>query len=198
MAKIDTINTKFGEVQVNYSSFTKNFFVEKYPEKLAGILGLKLKTTRDNGFKSFKELEDYVKEVVKNAMIDFAFKRKIIIYKLLTEQSYGGDRLEFTYMVANESEKVLTHNNVPCNTAEYYIFESNNPRYVGVRNIFGQITHEDISKWVVLEYDEVTHEFIKNFLDNFAKLKLSLEQFFDKETVIHNIAQGTNTNLLKS
>jgi hypothetical protein len=197
MAKVDTINTRFGEVEVNYSSLTKNFFVQKYPEKLAGISGLSLRKTRDNGFKTFKELDSYIKEVVHNGMIDFAFKRKIILYKLITEQGYGGERLEFTYMIANESEKIQSHMGVPCNSSEYYILESNHERYVGVRNIFGQITHEDIEKWVVLDYDEYTHEFIKNFLVSFHKLRTSLSEFFDKETVVNNILQGDVQKLLK-
>jgi hypothetical protein len=56
--KVDVITTRFGDIEVEYSSFTKGFFIKKFPEKLEQINGLKLLRSRDNSFKEYKKLED--------------------------------------------------------------------------------------------------------------------------------------------
>lgn len=61
--KVDTIITGFGDIEVEYSTFTKGFFIKKYPEKLEQVKGLKLLKSRDSSFTEFKKLQDYVKDL---------------------------------------------------------------------------------------------------------------------------------------
>lgn len=54
--KVDTIITGFGDIEVEYSTFTKGFFIKKYPEKLEQVKGLKLLKSRDSSFTEFTRL----------------------------------------------------------------------------------------------------------------------------------------------
>ena len=53
--KVDIIDTGYGEVIVEYSTFTKGFFVKDYPEKLKQINGLKLLVGRENSERDLNE-----------------------------------------------------------------------------------------------------------------------------------------------
>lgn len=196
--KVDVVNTKFGDIEVEYSSFTKGFFVKKYPEKMEQIQGLKLLKSRDNSFKEFNKLEEYVKDLVNNAMIDFKFERKVIIYKINVDSQYR-DELSFEWMVCDESVKSQTYMGKENQLREYFVHDSNLEKYIGKRNIFGQITHADSNNYMFIEYDENVHKFFKDFTSKFQLLKSSLVSFFDKDKVVYNILNSqTDLNLLGS
>jgi hypothetical protein len=184
--KVDVINTKFGDIEVEYSSMTKGFFIKKYPQKLEQIAGLELLKSRDNSFKEFEKLELYVRELVKNALVDFEFERRVIIYRINTGSDFH-DGLSFSYLVCDESKKNQTLYGKPNQIREYLIIDSNRKSEIGQRNIFGQLTHSDESNYVFIDYDEKIHEFLKEFTSNFHNLKLSLKDFFDKDKVVLNI-----------
>lgn len=197
--KVDVINTKFGDIEVEYSSFTKGFFIKKIPEKLAEIQGLKIYTTRDNSFKEFSKLEDYVKELVRDALIDFVFKRRVIVYQIKTYNDYSMNSLHFEYFVADESEKTQNYQGKENELNEYFIIDGNLEKYKkGSRNIFGQITHESKNNFVIIDYDEDIHLFLKKFDENFRNLKKSLVDFFDKDKIKQNVIDSklNNSNLL--
>jgi len=157
------------------------------------INGLKLLLGRDKSFTEFSKLEEYIKDLVKNAMIDFEFHRKVIIYKITGYNSGSHDSLSVTYLVCNESKKTQTYCGRHNELREYYVLESNHDYYVGMRNIFGQITHVDKKEYVFIDYDEKTHEFFKNFITNFHNLKSSLKEFFKEDKIKVNILNSQNT-----
>lgn len=183
--KVDTITTRFGDIDVEYSSFTKGFFIKKFPEKLEQIPGLKLLRSRENSFKEFNKLEEYVKDLVHNAMIDFQFERKVIIYKIKIDSFDDG--LTFEYMVCDESKKTQRYNGRDNELREYFVHDSNLEKYIGKRNIFGQITHRGKDDYIFIDYDENIHRFFKDFTSKFQILKSSLVDFFDEKNVVSNI-----------
>lgn len=75
---------------------------------------------------------------------------------------------------------------------EYYVLESNITKYIGQRNIFGQIAFSSSSNFIIIDYDEQTHLFMKNFSENFTKLRHSLIEFFDKDNLQINISNNIN------
>lgn len=197
--KVDVINTKFGDIEVEYSSFTKGFFIKKMPERLTEIHGLKLLTTRDNSFKEFSKLENYIDELVRDACIDFVFKRRVIVYQIKTYNDYSMNALYFEYFVADESEKTQEYLGKVNALNEYIIIDSNLGKHeIGKRNIFGQITGESKEKFVIIDYDEEIHLFLKKFNENFLNLKKSLVDFFDKDKIKQNVIDSklNNSNLL--
>ncbi len=183
--KVDTITTQFGDIEVDYSSFTKGFFIKKFPEKLEAINGLKLLKSRDNSFKEFSKLESYVKDLVHNAMIDFQFERKVIAYQIKIN-SYS-DGLSFEWMLCDESAKNQKYCGKENQLREYFVHDSNIEKYIGKRNTFGQITFSSSDDFVFIDYDEDVYKFFKDFTDKFHLLKSTLISFFDKEKVVFNI-----------
>lgn len=195
--RVDTINTRFGDIEVEYSTFTKGFFIKKYPERMEQISGLSLLKSRDNSFKEFSKLEEHVKELVHNALIDFEFNRKVIIYKITAScENSSSDSLYFEYLVCNESTKTIRFAGKDRALNEYYVVDSNVQRYVGKRNIFGQIVFADKEEYVFIDYSEELHDFFKLFTANFHKLKQSLKDFFEKENVVNNILNNSNSPLM--
>lgn len=183
--KVDTIVTKFGDIEVEYSTFTKGFFIKKYPEKLEQVNGLKLFTSRDNSFKEFEKLQSYVKELVHNAMIDFQFERKVIIYKIDIDKYRDG--LSFEYLVCDESVKSQKYFGKENELREYFVHDSNLEKHIQKRNILGQILFASKDEYTLIDYDEKIHKFFKDFTNNFQILKSSLADFFDKEKIVFNI-----------
>ena len=53
--KVDKIITGYGDIDVEYSTFTKGFFIKKLPEKLM-LPELKKLVGRDNSFLLYKDL----------------------------------------------------------------------------------------------------------------------------------------------
>lgn len=196
--KVDTIQTKFGDIEVEYSSFTKGFFIKKMPEKFTKIQGLKLLTSRDNSFLEFSKLETYVRELVHNARFDFEFKRKVIIYRMGVDESNYSNSLSFEYIIADESEKTQKDQGKENQLSEYVVIESNIDSYLKKRNILGQILFTSYKEFVMIDYDEKTHFFLKRFNENFISLKKSLKDFFDKDKIKQNIIDSklNNSNLL--
>jgi len=192
MAKIDTIPSRYGDFEVAYSSFNKLFYVGKYPECIKEKPEIKVRDIRELGFKTFDELKIHVKEVVENFSVEYMFIRKVISYKAGTK-----DYLYFEYFVANESGGVMHKKNKDEYYLEYKVLESSVDRYVGQRNILGQITN-DSDNWVIIDYDENIHRFIIEFIQNLNDLKLKLKHFFDKENVVLNILEtiSNKQNLL--
>lgn len=193
--KVDKIETRFGIIDIEYSTFTKGFFIKELPEKFKEINGLKALTSRDNSFKEYSALESHVRELVHNASIDFEFSRKVIIYKIRSENGYDNS-LSFKYLVCNESaknQKYLGKENQLC---EYFVIESNIEKYRNKRAIFGQITSDSSEDWVFIDYDEKTHLFIKNFSDRFSQLRLSLTDFFKEENIQQNLLNNSGIKLL--
>lgn len=184
--KVDVITTKFGDIEIEYSSFTKGFFIKKFPEKLEQINGLKILKNRENSFNEYKKLENYVKDLIRNAMIDFKFERKVICYKIKIDNSYS-DGLSFEWIVCDESVKNQEYCGIENQLREYFVHDSNLEKYKGKRNVFGQITHTSINDWVLIDYDENIHIFFKDFTAKFQMLKSSFIDFFDKEKVVSNI-----------
>ncbi len=184
--KVDVITTRFGDIEVEYSSFTKGFFIKKFPEKLEQINGLKLLKSRDNSFNEYKKLEDYVKDLIHNAMIDFEFERKVIVYKIKIDNSYS-DGLSFEWIVCDESIKNQNYCGKENELREYFVHDSNLEKYIGKRNIFGQIVFLSSNDFIFIDYDENIHKFFKDFTSKFQMLKSSLVDFFDKEKVVFNI-----------
>lgn len=187
--KVDTIETKFGNIDIEYSVFTKGFFIKTLPVKFKEIAGLKILTSRDNSFGLYSELEKYVKDLVKDACIDFQFNRKVICY-LIRESSDYTHSLTFEYMICNESIKNQSYMGKENGLCEYYVLESNIPKYIGQRNIFGQIASSSSSNFIIIDYDEQTHLFMKNFSENFTRLRRSLIEFFDKDNLQINISNN--------
>lgn len=190
--KVDTISTKFGDVEVEYSTFTKGFFVKKFPEKLEEIKGLKILRSRDNSFKEFSKLEGYVKDLVNDSCVDFEFSRKVIIYKIVENSSYNHS-LSFEYMVCNESVKNQKYCGKENELSEYFVLDSNLEKHLGKRNIFGQLVFESKDNWVFIDYDEDIHSFIKDFSDKFTKLRVSLVDFFKKDKIKLNVLNSQST-----
>lgn len=185
--KVDTIQTQFGNIEVEYSTFTKGFFIKKFPENLKDINGLKIFESRENTFKEFAQLEKYVKDVVKDALVAFDFERKIILYKIDNMSSPHSDGLYFSYLVCDESKKTQKYLGKENELREYYVHDSNLTAYIGKRNILGQILHTGYDKYEIIDYDENIHQFFKDFTSRFQDLKASLLNFFDKEKVVFNI-----------
>jgi hypothetical protein len=193
--KVDVIGTRFGDIEVEYSTFTKGFFIKKFPEKLEKIAGLKLLTSRDNSYKEFEKLQSHVKDLVHNAMIDFEFEKKVILYRIHIDSF--DDRLSFHYLVCDVSVKSQTYQGVPNNLREYFVLDSNIEKYIGKRNILGQILFSETNDYVRIDYDEKIHTFFKEFTSNFHLLKSSLVSFFDKDKVVFNILNSqTDLKLL--
>ncbi len=190
--KVDVINTMFGDIEVEYSTFKKGFFLKNLPPKLREINGLKIYLSRDNSFDKFSELESYVKDLIKDSCVDFQFKRKVIIYKIRQDENY----FSFKYMLCDESEKTQRYQGRDNELCEYIVLESNMINYKGSRNIFGQITGDNEKNWVFLDYNEDTYNFIKNFDEKFNKLKFDIVEFFKEDSVKANILNSNVGKLL--
>jgi hypothetical protein len=188
--KVDKIETRFGDIEVEYSSFTKGFFIKKFPEKLEQINGLKLLRSRDNSFREYKKLEDYVKDLLHNAMIDFEFERKVIAYNIRIDKYTDG--ISFEWMICDESVKNQKYQGKENQLKEYFVHDSNIKGYIGKRNIFGQIVFSSYNDFIFIDYDENIYNFFKDFTDKFQVLKSSIADFFDKEKVIFNILNIKN------
>lgn len=188
--KVDTISTRFGDIDVEFSTFTKGFFIKKYPEKLECIKGLMLLKNRENSFKEYTKLEEYVRELVHNALIDFEFQRRVIIYQIRTSEY--DDSLEFLYLVCDESVKNQSAYGKQNVLSEYHVIDSNMEKYIGKRNILGQILFSSSDNYVFIDYDENLHNFFKAFTSKFHELKKSLVSFFDEEKVVENILSSQN------
>lgn len=194
--KVDVITTQFGDVEVEYSTFTKGFFIKQFPEKLKNINGLKLLTSRDNSFEDYKKLDSYVRELVQNACVDFEFKRKVIFYKITSHTDVHTDSLSFEYLVCNESVKNQNYLGKSNALSEYVVLDSNLTKYLGKRNIFGQITFRNESDYVCIDYDENIHNFLKEFTAKFQNLKISLMDFFKEDKIQINILNHSFKNNL--
>lgn len=196
--KVDKINTMYGDIPVEYSSLKKGFFISSLPEKLREVNGLEILCGRDHSFDKFSGLESYIKELINDANIDFEFEKKMIIYKITSETKFS-DSLSFVYMICDVSAKNQKHLGKEKQLREYKVLESNLTQYVGKRNIWGQITYENESNYVFMDYDEETHLFLKYFCENFAKLKMSIIDFFKADKLKANIlSQSSGLKLLGS
>ena len=193
--KVDKIETRFGVIDIEYSTFTKGFYIKELPEKFKEINGLKALTSRDNSFKEYSALEAHILELVHNASIDFEFNKKVIIYKIHSDNEYSHS-LSFEYLVCNESVKNQTIHGKSNQLCEYFVLETNLERYRNKRNIFGQIVFSNSDNWVFIDYDEKTHLFIRNFTEKFSQLRLSLTDFFKKENIQQNILNNSGIKLL--
>lgn len=189
--KVDKINTKYGDIPVEYSSFKKGFFISSLPEKLHQVNGLEILCGRDHSFNTFSALESYIKDLINDANIDFEFEKKMIIYRI-TEESKHNDSLSFVYMICDVSTKNQKHLGKEKQLREYKVLESNLTHHVGKRNIWGQITYENESNYVFMDYDEKTHLFLKYFCYNFTKLKMSIVDFFKADKLKANILSKSN------
>lgn len=194
--KVDKINTKFGDIPVEYSSFKKGFFISSLPEKLHQVNGLEILIGRDHSFDKFSELNSYINDLIHDANIDFEFEKKVIIYKI-TEDSKHYDSLSFVYMICDVSSKNQKYLGKENQLKEYKVLESNLIKYVGQRNIWGQITYENESNYIFMDYDEETHLFLKSFCQNFSKLKMSIVEFFKSDKLKENI-KSTGLKLLSN
>ena len=119
--KIDVIETIYGDFIIEYSKFSRGFFISSYPEIFKEKPSIDIKTGRGNHYKNIDDLLKVIDESVKSFKSDYKFKRKVICYRMVTD-SY----LNFEYMVCNESELMYLHQGEKL--AEYYVEETNMPK----------------------------------------------------------------------
>lgn len=196
--KVDIIDTSYGEVIVEYSTFTKGFFVKDYPEKLKQISGLKFLTGRDNSVKTYQELKDRVMELVDKASIDFVFNRKVIIYEITksSEEDYspfsdgGSPYIKVFYMVANEGKRVFKNRAGKEDIQyEYIVLDGSNKKQIGKRDILGQIYYLGNAKRTIIDYDERLHKFLENLNTKLQQLVDNLDEFLAEDKVMQNVLQ---------